>query len=83
MSKKVDCSFSVIGPRVPEPIFWSFTSRMGVTSAAVPVKNSSSAVKSSSGWMVFLSILWPRSFAISMMLVAVMPSRASSVIGGV
>ncbi len=38
------CSFSVIGPRLPEPIVIRSTERIGLTSAAVPVKNTSSAM---------------------------------------
>ena len=40
------------GPLVPEPISLSSTLRIGVTSAAVPEKNSSSAVLSSPRPMV-------------------------------
>ncbi len=42
-SKYFDCNFSVIGPRTPEPIIRPSSSRIGVTSAAVPVKKASSA----------------------------------------
>ena len=43
MSKKVFCNFSEIGPLLPAPmILWSIE-RIGVTSAAVPLKNTSSA----------------------------------------
>src|SRR4051812_23996855 len=44
MSKNAACSFSVIGPRRPMPISTRSSSRMGVTSAAVPVKKHSSAM---------------------------------------
>src|SRR5699024_1331028 len=37
-SKKRLCSCSVIGPRLPLPMARSSSSRMGMTSAAVPVK---------------------------------------------
>ena len=37
--KNAFCSFSVTGPRLPMPIWRPSTSRIGVTSAAVPVKN--------------------------------------------
>ena len=36
--------FSVTGPRLPAPIWRLSTSRIGVTSAAVPVKKASSAM---------------------------------------
>jgi hypothetical protein len=42
MSKKADWIFSVIGPRLPWPSSMRSSSRIGVTSAAVPVKNASS-----------------------------------------
>ena len=43
VSKNIFCSRAVIGPRRPPPMGrWSY-SRIGVTSAAVPVKNASSA----------------------------------------
>src|SRR5258708_24800353 len=42
MSKKACWIFSVRGPRLPAPISMRSTSRMGVTSAAVPVKKTSS-----------------------------------------
>ena len=38
------CTATVIGPRRPSPTGWPSTERMGVTSAAVPVKNASSAM---------------------------------------
>ena len=44
VSKNSFCSFAVIGPRVPSPIGAMSYSRIGVTSAAVPVKNASSAM---------------------------------------
>ena len=43
-SKNIDCSFSVIGPRLPAPMTRLSSSRIGVTSAAVPVKKASSAM---------------------------------------
>ena len=44
--KNAFCSASVIGPRLPAPtVMWS-TERIGVISAAVPVKNISSAMYS-------------------------------------
>src|SRR5690606_10696830 len=43
-SKKALCSFSVMGPREPAPIWTRSSSRIGVTSAAVPVKKASSAM---------------------------------------
>ena len=43
-SKKRDWSRSVMGPRPPLPMTRPSTSRMGVTSAAVPVKKASSAI---------------------------------------
>src|SRR5437867_3582103 len=43
-SKKSACSFLVIGPHVPSPIGRLSSSRIGVTSAAVPVKKASSAM---------------------------------------
>src|SRR3569832_91169 len=42
MSKKADWIFSVTGPREPMPISSRSSSRIGVTSAAVPVKKASS-----------------------------------------
>ena len=48
ISKNADCNFSVIGPRLPAPIIRPSSSRIGVTSAAVPVKNASSAMYTSS-----------------------------------
>jgi hypothetical protein len=44
MSKNAAWIFSVIGPREPLPISMRSSSRMGVTSAAVPEKNASSAM---------------------------------------
>jgi hypothetical protein len=44
VSKKAVWSCSVIGPRRPSPMAIRSTDRIGVTSAAVPVKKSSSAV---------------------------------------
>ena len=44
MSKNALWIFSVIGPREPAPISMRSSSRIGVTSAAVPVKNASSAM---------------------------------------
>src|SRR6478736_3289721 len=44
MSKNALWIFSVIGPRRPMPISTRSSSRMGVTSAAVPVKKHSSAM---------------------------------------
>src|ERR1700694_3167130 len=38
-SKNSACSFRVIGPQVPSPIGRLSSSRIGVTSAAVPVTN--------------------------------------------
>src|SRR6185437_8680269 len=49
--KKACCSRSVMGPRRPLPTGMRSTERIGVTSAAVPVKNSSSARYSSSRGM--------------------------------
>jgi hypothetical protein len=43
-SKYADCIFSVIGPLEPQPIILASTSLIGVISAAVPVKNASSAI---------------------------------------
>jgi hypothetical protein len=43
-SKYCACSFSVNGPREPLPIMRPSNSRIGVTSAAVPVKKASSAI---------------------------------------
>src|SRR6266850_4064275 len=43
-SKKSFWILVVTGPRVPEPITRRSSSRMGVTSAAVPVKKASSAM---------------------------------------
>ena len=40
---KAVCNFSVMGPRLPAPMARLSTSRIGVTSAAVPVKKASSA----------------------------------------
>ena len=46
ISKNAVCSFSETGPLLPIPIvLWSIE-RIGVTSAAVPVKNTSSAMYS-------------------------------------
>src|SRR5262249_30001908 len=47
-SKNNDWIFSVTGPREPRPIGRPSSSRIGVTSAAVPVKNASSARYTSS-----------------------------------
>ena len=44
VSKNTCCSFWVIGPGFPEPTSRSSTERIGTTSAAVPVRNASSAV---------------------------------------
>ena len=44
MSKNAVWIFSVIGPRLPAPISMRSSSRIGVTSAAVPVKKASSAM---------------------------------------
>ena len=44
ISKNAACSFCVMGPGLPDPIFRLSTSRIGVISAAVPVKNASSAI---------------------------------------
>src|SRR5690242_10366738 len=44
VSKNAFCMRVVIGPRFPSPIVRPSTSRIGVTSAAVPVKNASSAI---------------------------------------
>src|SRR5690606_29350205 len=44
MSKNAFWIFSVMGPRRPAPISTRSSSRMGVTSAAVPVKKASSAM---------------------------------------
>ena len=44
MSKNAFCSFSVTGPREPFPISMRSTERIGVISAAVPEKNTSSAM---------------------------------------
>jgi len=46
--KNAFCIAVVIGPRLPAPIVMPSTERMGETSAAVPVKNSSSARYSAS-----------------------------------
>jgi hypothetical protein len=42
-SKNAFCSVAAIGPREPAPIVRRSISRIGVTSAAVPVRNTSSA----------------------------------------
>ena len=42
-SKKARCTASVTGPRAPLPTTILSTDRMGVISAAVPVKKTSSA----------------------------------------
>src|SRR5450759_3141201 len=52
-SKNAFCSLRVIGPRRPAPILRPSTSRIGVTSAAVPVKKASSAMYRSSRVMRF------------------------------
>ena len=44
ISKKRVCSFSVIRPRQPSPMVRPSSSRIGVTSAAVPVKKACSDV---------------------------------------
>src|SRR3990167_185937 len=44
MSKNALWIFSVMGPRLPLPISMRSSSRIGVTSAAVPVKKASSAM---------------------------------------
>ena len=46
--KNIACSFVVSGPRLPLPIIRLSSSRLGVTSAAVPVKKASSAQYTSS-----------------------------------
>ena len=43
MSKNAACNLAVIGPRLPAPMVRVSSSRIGVTSAAVPVKKASSA----------------------------------------
>src|SRR5579863_2708640 len=43
-SKNAFCIFIVTGPHLPEPMTRLSSSRIGVTSAAVPVKNASSAM---------------------------------------
>src|SRR5450759_3412422 len=52
-SKNAFCSLRVTGPRRPAPILRPSTSRIGVTSAAVPVKKASSAMYRSSRVMRF------------------------------
>lgn len=75
MSKKMDCNLRVIAPLFPLPIILLSISLIGVTSAAVPVKNASSAIYISS--LVKRSSLTsiPISFAMVIMLCLVMPSR--------
>src|SRR3569832_534669 len=75
-SKKVDCSFSVMGPRLPRHRQRPSTSRMGVTSAAVPVKKASSAIYTSSRVMRFSRTSIPMSSASRMIVARVMPSSA-------
>src|SRR5450759_3146039 len=52
-SKNAFCRLRVVGPRRPAPILRPSTSRIGVTSAAVPVKKASSAMYRSSRVMRF------------------------------
>ncbi len=61
---------------VPEPIFLLSNSRMGVTSAAVPVKNASSAVYTSSRVIFFSITSTSKSLAIVMIVSLVIPSSA-------
>src|SRR2546423_5825096 len=59
MSKNAFWIFSVTGPREPLPSSMRSISRMGVTSAAVPVKNASSAMYTSSRVMRFSTSFRP------------------------
>src|SRR4030065_2099049 len=81
-SKYIACSLAVMGPRVPSPIARLSSSRIGVTSAAVPVKNASSAMYTSSRVMRFSTTLMPSSPAACMMVARGMPSSAGVRRGG-
>ena len=64
-----------MAPRTPLPITRSSTSRMGVTSAAVPVRKHSSALYSSSRVIGCSTTSMPLSRAIRTTASRVMPSR--------
>src|SRR5690606_35149975 len=80
-SKKAFCSFSVTGPRLPWPMRRLSISRMGVTSAAVPVKKASSAMYRSSRVRRRVWIVSPRSAAIACTDSRVMPVSAEAISG--
>src|SRR5574343_1148920 len=83
MSKNALWIFSVIGPRLPMPICTRSSSRIGVTSAAVPVKKASSAMYTSSRVMRFCTMSRPRSLAMWKTVLRVMPFRAPADRSGV
>src|SRR5690606_7676178 len=83
MSKNALWIFSVMGPRLPAPISMRSSSRIGVTSAAVPVKKASSAMYTSSRVMRFCTISRPRSLAMWNTVLRVMPFRAPADRSGV
>ena len=71
----------VIGPG--SPITWSSISRIGTTSAAVPVKNASSAMTMSARVKSRSATGWPSDAAIVITVSRVMPSSRPLTSGGV
>src|SRR5690606_41923146 len=80
-SKKAFWGWVVTGPRAPAPIWRPSISRIGVTSAAVPVKKASSAMYRSSRVSRRDSTRRPRSAAIWWMDARVIPVRAQAMSG--
>src|SRR4029453_15079757 len=74
---------SVTGPRRPRPTFTRSTERMGVTSTAVPAKNTSSAMYNVSRGSVSSLTVKLRSRAIVMTESRVMPQSTELPTGGV
>ena len=74
-SKNAVCISSVIGPLLPIPISLPSTDLIGVTSAADPVKNSSSAMYSDSLCIGLSMTSYPKSFAICIIVARVIPSN--------
>ena len=83
MSKSASCSFLVIGPRFPFPIcIWSID-LIGDSSAADPVKNTSSAKYSLSRDMISCDTSYPRSSAIVITVSLVIPRSTDEPRSGV
>ncbi len=82
-AKNARCNASVTGPRLPEPIVILSTDRIGVTSTAVPAKNSSSATYSVSRGIVSSRTSYPSSRASVITESRVMPGRMEADAGGV